>query len=112
MSQAYLQVPLDDNSRELVTINTHKGLFQYTRLPFGVSAAPAVFQRCMKNLFQGCKGVSVYLDDLLVTGSTVKEYLENLDKVLGILATAGLTLNQTKCKFLLPSVEYLGHVID
>ena len=73
-------MPLDDNSRELVTINTHKGIFQYTRLPFSVSVAPAVFQRCMKNLFQGCKGVSVYLDDLLVTGSTVKEHLENLDK--------------------------------
>ena len=43
MSQAYLQVPLDENSIELVTINIHKGLFQYTRLPFGVSAAPAVF---------------------------------------------------------------------
>jgi len=56
--------------------------------------------------------VSVYLDDLLVTGSTVKEHIENLDKVLGILATAGLTLNQTKCKFLLLSVEYLGNVID
>ena len=112
MSQAYLQVPLDENSRELVTFNTHKGLFQYTRLPFGVSAAPAVFQRCMENLFQGCKGVSIYLNDLLVTGATVKEHLKNLDKVLGTMATAGLTLNQAKCKFLLPRVEYLGHVID
>jgi len=43
MSQAYLQLPLDERSRELVTINTHKGLFQYTRLPFGVSAAPGVY---------------------------------------------------------------------
>ena len=57
-----------------------KGLFQYTRLPFSVSAAPAVFQRYIENLFQGCKGVSVYLDYLLVTGSTVKEHLENLDE--------------------------------
>ena len=44
MSQAYLQLPLDDSSKELVTINTHRGLFQYNRFPFGVSAAPAVFQ--------------------------------------------------------------------
>ena len=47
----------------------------------------------MENLFQGCHGVSLYLDDLLVTGSTVKEHLDNLNKVLGIMATAGLTLN-------------------
>ena len=69
MSQAYLQLQLDDKSKELVTINTHKGLFQYNRLPFGVSP---VFQRCMENLFQGCEGVSIYLDDLLVTGSTIE----------------------------------------
>ena len=112
MSQAYLQLPLDDKSKELVTINTHKGLFKYNRLPFGVLSAPAVFQRCMESLFQGCKGVAIYLDDILVTGSTVEEHLANLDKVLGIMATAGLKLNKTKCEFLLPKVEYLGHLID
>ena len=112
MSQAYLQLPLDDKSKELVTINTHKGLFKYNRLPFGVSSAPVVFQRCMESLFQGCKGVAIYLDDILVTGPTVEEHLANLDKVLGIMATAGLKLNKTKCEFLLPKVEYLGHLID
>ena len=112
MSQAYLQLPLDDNSKELVTINTHKGLFQYNRLPFGVSAAPAVFQRCMESLLQGCAGVSIYLDDILVTGSTMEDHLVKLDKVLSIIATAGLKLNKAKCEFLLPRVEYLGHMID
>ena len=112
MSQAYLQLPLDEQSRELVTINTHRGLFQYTRLPFGVSAAPGVFQRCMENLFQGCKGVSIYLDDILVTGSTIDNHLQNLNRVLSILATAGLKLNKAKCAFLMPQVEYLGHIID
>ena len=112
MSQAYLQLQLDKESRKLVTIKTHKGLFQYTRLPFGVSAAPGVFQRCMDSLFQGCKGVSVYLDDILVTGSTIDDHLQNLDKVLNILATTGLMLNRTKCAFLMPQVDYLGHIID
>ena len=50
MSQAYLQLQLNDDSKKLVTVNTHRGLFQYNRLPFGVSAAPAVFQRCIENL--------------------------------------------------------------
>ena len=59
----------------------------------------------MESLFQGCKGVAIYLDDILVTGSTVEDHLANLDKVLSILATAGLKLNKAKCAF-------LGHLID
>ena len=55
MSQAYLQLQLDKESRELVTINTHKGLFQYTRLPFRMSAAPGVFQVTWTVCFKGAK---------------------------------------------------------
>ena len=44
LANAYLQLPLEDKSRQYVTINTHKGLFKYNRLPFGVASAPAIFQ--------------------------------------------------------------------
>ena len=47
LSQAYNQLPLDDVSRQYTTINTSRGLFQYTRLSFGVSAAPSIFQRVL-----------------------------------------------------------------
>ena len=53
LAHAYQQVLLDETARKYVTINTQKGLFQYTRLPFGVSSAPAIFQRTMDNLLQG-----------------------------------------------------------
>ena len=43
MSQAYLQLLMDDQSKELLTVNTHKGLFAYNRLPFGVLSAPGIF---------------------------------------------------------------------
>ena len=61
MSQAYQQLAVDEHSKLFVTINTHKGLFQYNRLPFGVSAAPAIFQRTMENLLQVIEGAIVYL---------------------------------------------------
>ena len=109
-SQAYLQVQIDEDSRQYVTINTHNGLFKYNRLPFGVAAAPALFQRCIKSLLQSCQGVSVYLD-ILVTGSTEADHLQNLD-VLSKLSAAGLHLKRSKCFFLKSSVEYLGHIID
>lgn len=53
LSQAYLKVELDEESRKYVTINTQKGLFQYTRLPYCVSSAPGMFQRILENILQG-----------------------------------------------------------
>ena len=112
MSNAYLQLPVDESFKEYLVINTHKGLFQYNRLPFGISSAPAIFQCCMDSLLQGIPRVSVYLDDILITGSTMDEHLQNLEAVLGRLHDAGLHLNQDKCTFMQPKIEYLGHVID
>jgi len=66
----------------------------------------------MDSLFQGLKGVSVYLDNILVTGHTQEEHLENLERVLAKLDEVGLKLNKAKCKFMMPRVEYLGYVID
>ena len=65
LSQAYQQLPLHPDSRKYVVINTHKGLFQYTRLPYGISSAPGIFQKEMDNLLAGIPGVAVYLDDIL-----------------------------------------------
>ena len=45
LSHAYSQLPLDNKSKEYATVNTHKGLFRYNRLPYGISSAPAIFQR-------------------------------------------------------------------
>ena len=50
MSQGYQQLLLDEESKKFTTINTHKGLYQYNRLPFGVSSAPGIFQRTIENL--------------------------------------------------------------
>ena len=112
LAQAYLQLQLADNSKEFVTINTSKGLFQYNRLPFGVASAPAVFQRCIENLLQGCEGVSIYMDDILVTGKSTEEHLKNLESVLSKLEAAGLRLKRFKCFFMHSKIEYLRHIID
>ena len=112
LSNAYLQLPLDPLSKQYVTINTHRGLFQYNRLPFGVASAPAIFQRHMETLLQGLDGVSVYLDDILVSGRSLEEHLTRLAGVLDRLEKSGMHLNQQKCSFLGSKIEYLGHVID
>ena len=112
LSHAYQQIELEEGSREFTTINTHKGLFCYNRLPFGIASAPSIFQRVMDTLLQGIPGVCVYIDDILVSGRSEEEHLAHLAEVLKRLADSGMRLKREKCSFLLSSVEYLGHVIS
>ena len=100
---------MDKESHQYVIVNTQRGLFQYTRLPFGVSSAPSIFQRVMENLLQGVPRVCVYLDDILITGHTEVEHLKNLGEVLRQLTKR---LKKEKCAFMLLSVDYLGHTIS
>ena len=79
LTHAYQQMNLEESSRELVTVNTHKGLYHYTRLPFGVASASAMFQKTMDVVLQGLPNVICYLDDILVTGKTEDEHLANVE---------------------------------
>ena len=82
LSHAYQQVLLEKGSRKYVTINTHKGLYHYNRLPFGVASAPAVFQQLMEQILQGLPGVACYLDDVLITGRNDQDHLKHLEAIL------------------------------
>ncbi len=82
--------PACRGKQQYVVVNTHKGLFKYNRLPFGVSSAPGIFQRIMEDLLRDIPHVIVYLDDILITGVTEAEHAANLEKVLNRLEKAGL----------------------
>ncbi|XP_063374893.1 uncharacterized protein K02A2.6-like [Cydia amplana] len=112
LSQAYAQCVLDDESQKLTCINTHKGLFLYTRLVYGLASAPAIFQRVMECVLAGMDGVLCMLDDVLVTGANREEHLTRLRAVLQRLQDAGLTLQKAKCDFFKDELEYLGYTIN
>lgn len=111
LSDAYQQLILTEESRKLVTITTHKGLFSYTRLPYGITCAGALFQNIMEQMFL-MPGVVCFLDDILVTGKTDQEHLERLEHVFKKLKECGLKVKKEKCCLFQNSVKYLGHVID
>ena len=66
----------------------------------------------MENLLRGIDKVVVYLDDILITGTSEEDHLSTLEEVLKRLQDAGLRLKRNKCKFMVPSVSYLGYKID
>ena len=112
LTHAYQQMKLKEDSRHLVTINTHRGLFRYTRLPFGVASAPSIFQKVMDTVLQGLPKVICYLDDILVSGATREEHLQNLENVLQRLQQYNIRAKRSKCAFMCESVDYLGDHID
>ena len=103
---------VDENSKEFLTINTHKGLYRYNRLPYGVASAPYIFQRTMEGLHQGIPSTRVLLDNILITGPSTEEHLNNIEKVLRRLSEAGLRLKAVKRQLMKPVLECLGHRVD
>ncbi|KFD64486.1 hypothetical protein M514_23333 [Trichuris suis] len=112
LSDAYLQVELDDESKKFLVINTHKGLFQYNRLPFGVASAPAIFQKIMDTMLAGIPNVAAYLDDIILTGKTDEEHRATLREVLRQLEEFGFRIRKEECTFFQKEVEYLGHILS
>ena len=112
LADAYLQIRLDENSKQLVVLNTHQGLYCYKRMPSGLSCAPAKFQRIIEQTVADIPGVACYLDDIIITGKTEKDHMVNLQKTLKRLKDSGFRLRKSKCAFLQTSVAYLGHIIN
>ena len=109
--QAYLQLQLDDSSMQYATINIHKGLYSFTRLPFGV--ASAIYQKIMDMVLQGLPNVICCIDSIhvLVSGEDGASNMQLLEEVFAHLEKHGIRLKLEKCSFLLPKVNYLGHQI-
>ena len=111
LKSAYLQMEVEE-TKQYLTINTHKGLLRYNRLPFGIKTAPSIWHRAMEHKLQGIPKVEVMLDDSIVTGKCDAAHLENLEPVLKRLAEKNLPINVQKCRFFLERIEYCGHETD
>ncbi|XP_064469696.1 uncharacterized protein K02A2.6-like [Ornithodoros turicata] len=111
MTQAYQQLRVTETTAQQLTINTVKGLYKVKRLPFGIAAAPAIFQRFVEKLLAGIDGIAVYLDDIIISGADQQQHNRRLETVLARLEQSGLRLKKTKCKFARAEVEFLGHNI-
>ena len=109
---AYHQIELRPESREITTFITHKGLYRYKRLNFGISCAVEMFQKVIQQVIQGCDGVQNILDDIIVHAPNQEEHDKRLQKLLSVLQEKGITLNREKCEFSMPKLEFMGLVLS
>ena len=110
----YWQVPLSEDAQEKSAFATRSGLWKWKVLPFGLTSAPATFQRLMERVFRGLhwRTLLLYLDDVIVIAPDVSTHLETLQEVFDRLRAAGLKLKPDKCDMFQQEVRYLGHVVS
>ena len=114
MASGYWQICMDPKDKEKTAFSTHRGLFQFTVLPFGLSNGVASFQRLVEKVLGQLqwRKCLCYLDDIIVFGRDFKSTIENLQAVFSCLRKAGLKLKPSKCVLFQTEVTYLGHVVS
>ena len=111
MSQAFHQLELHDDSKDLTAFVTHEGVWRFKRCPYGLKSLPQCFQRMMEIILRGMSGTQVYMDDVIVSGRSREEHDQRLEAVQQRLRGYHVTLNREKCRVGLTSVEFLGFTI-
>ena len=112
LAKGFYQVEVEPTSREKTAFICPFGKFEFTRMPFGLRNAPAIFQRCMEVVLRECYSFSApYIDDIIVFSGSGAEHVEHLRLVLRELSKHGMTVKEGKCEFGKQKLQYLGHVI-
>lgn len=103
---------MDEDSKNLLVINTHIGLFKYNRLSFGIKTAPTLFQEVMDKLIAPLRNVICYMDDIFIFGKTKKENDNALFALMNRTLEFGLHIKLEKSKFAFTEIKYLGSIVN
>jgi len=110
--QAYLQMEVRPKDRHLLTLNIHKGLYRCIRLIYGIASAPAIWQRTIEMILGDIPGVAVFLDDIRITGTSVKNNVQTLKTVLARLQKYNIRIKPEKSEFFVNQISYCGYLIN
>ena len=109
----YHQIAMEESSKEITAFSTGENLYQFTRMPFGITNGPASFSRLVAIVLSGIPFhvAQAYLDDILVSGQNFEDHLRNLESIFSRLDSHGLKLSAQKCSLFQSEVDYLGHLV-
>ena len=99
LSEAYLQIDLEEGAKSYSTINTHKGFYAFNRLPYDIASSPAIFQCVMEQILPKVPVIVCYIDEILITGKDDEEHLHRLELVLKSFKENGLIIKMSKCNY-------------
>jgi len=106
------RIELEEQSRNITIFITHKGLFRYKRLMFGISSAPELCQHTIQQVLEGWEGAYNIHDDIIIPGRTVKEHDVRLRKTFERIQEKGLTLNRDNCAFSMSKLTFMGYLLS
>ena len=112
LANAFLQLPLDTESKSYTTINTPFGLYCYNFLPFGLSCSPQKFQSCIDKVIAGLEHVESYQDDLIVYSENAADHDKHLRDVLLRLREYNIKVNAEKSVLMVKELSYLGYRVN
>lgn len=115
LKDAYYQILLDQESRDLTTFSDGISLYRFKRLPFGLSCSPAIFARQINQVLAPLlkeNWVKNYLDDLIIYAADYSTLLARLNKLFKHLTMVGIKLNLSKCYIGQRQVKFLGHIVS
>jgi hypothetical protein len=106
----YWQINVADADRDKTTFTSHRGLYRFKRMPFGLVSAPATSQRAIDVILSSVRFqcALTYLDDIVIYSPTFMRHLQDISVVLRLLSRAGVSLKFSKCEFAARQVQYLG----
>jgi len=110
----YWHLGMTDRAKERSAFCTRRGLFHFTRMPFGLSGAPGSFCRLMSIVLRDFLWVIClcYLDDIVIYARSPEELLERLRTVLDRLREVGLKAKPSKCELFRTEIKFLGHLVS
>lgn len=114
LCQGFWQIGLNKNSREKAAFVTHSGVYEWTRMSFGLRNSSITFSRVIVQVLQGLnwKNVLAYIDDIMIFSTNFEDHIKHLNQIFDRLKKANLKLKPSKCKFGVKEVAYLGHILS
>lgn len=113
-ASGFWQLPMADDSIEKTGFTTKFGTFEFLTMSFGLTSAPASYQRTMSKILESYIGrfVYVFIDDIIIFSGSLSEHVDHLRLVFEKCMEYNLRLKKVKCKFCQSKVRYLGHTIS